>query len=284
MEQQGSPKVGINVSFSERAGDRVLNAIVDAFSPISESLGLLGDKIRVYRANSAIRTIERAKEIADEEGRPLELPHPKFFVPFIEAASLEDEDDDGLREKWAKLLSRAGQDPDSISYFARTVLSEISSAEAKLLDFLVQKGNALGCRDDEEYFAAIRRELDALHRAVESTVKQLESGAILGTQARHLMSEAVQRATRLHVPEWRFQTKSTAFPREMTISNSELGTVRFTADGFNKRYHHYQILESRNVISVSQSFNGPENFSGPLVWVTYYTLTTLGLGLARKLY
>ncbi len=65
-------------------------AIVEAFSPLTEALGTLGDRIRIYRQLSLMRSLRRAQEIAEEEHLPLKQPPLKFLVPFLEDCSLEE--------------------------------------------------------------------------------------------------------------------------------------------------------------------------------------------------
>ena len=43
------------------------NALVEIFSPVTELLGTVGDRVRVYRQVSLMRALKRAKEIAASE-------------------------------------------------------------------------------------------------------------------------------------------------------------------------------------------------------------------------
>jgi hypothetical protein len=84
------------------------NFLQRILGPVAEAIEFLSDKIRFYRFRSAIRTLERAKEITEASGiTPKELPL-KFLVPFLEDCSLEQEDSPFI-EQWAKLLSSASK-------------------------------------------------------------------------------------------------------------------------------------------------------------------------------
>jgi len=57
------------------------NALVEMFSPVTEALGALGDRVRIYRQISLLRSFKRAKAIASSEGlifdrAPVEVPRP----------------------------------------------------------------------------------------------------------------------------------------------------------------------------------------------------------------
>lgn len=112
-------------------------AITDTFSPVSELLGSIGDRVRVYRQTSLLRCLKKAQELAQEEGLVLNAPPLKFLVPFLEDCSLEDPEEDDLIEMWARLLTRASSDSGQVNTFFNRVLREISSNEARLLKYMI---------------------------------------------------------------------------------------------------------------------------------------------------
>jgi hypothetical protein len=89
-------------SLSEALG-RAVDVLVDAGSPFTEGLGLIGDHIRAHRYDVAIKITKRAKELASLTKRADNPPPLKFIMPFLEKASTELEDDE-LCELWARLL------------------------------------------------------------------------------------------------------------------------------------------------------------------------------------
>lgn len=117
-------------------GKEIAKSVCDLFSPLTELAGAIGDHIRVYRTLSVLKTLKRAKQIAQEEDLILETPPLKFLVPFLENASLEDENDDLLIELWAKLLVSSSSDfHGEYNLFIR-ILNELSPDEAKAFKYI----------------------------------------------------------------------------------------------------------------------------------------------------
>ncbi len=102
------------------------------FGPVSEAADLLSDKIRFVRFKTALKTIRRAKELAEEENLDLKQVPLKFLVPFLEQCSLEEEDSE-LIEQWARLLVSAATEYDVHHPAFVDILSQIGPNEAKLL-------------------------------------------------------------------------------------------------------------------------------------------------------
>lgn len=74
---------------------------------------------------------EYANKYAEKMGIEIKPTPPKFLLPFIEKASLEDDID--LQKKWAKLLVEAGKEYNSVYIQYANILSQISGEEAKVL-------------------------------------------------------------------------------------------------------------------------------------------------------
>lgn len=118
-------------------GKEIAKSVCDLFSPLTEIAGTIGDHIRIYRELSVLRTLKRAKEIAQEEGIVLNPPPLKFLIPFLENVSLEENSDDNqLIELWAKLLrSSAYNYKTEYNLFIR-ILNELSPTEAKVFHYI----------------------------------------------------------------------------------------------------------------------------------------------------
>ncbi|RWY82394.1 DUF4393 domain-containing protein [Rhizobium leguminosarum] len=127
-------KVEVDAKVGEQSSDKLIDAIVDAFSPATETLGLIGDAVRLARVSVAAKITNKAKQIAVENGLQLTTPPLKFLVPFYEKASLEDPADESLIDMWARLLtSAASQYQDRIARFT-SILAELGKTQADLLD------------------------------------------------------------------------------------------------------------------------------------------------------
>ncbi len=276
MTKQESKEKGVNITISERSTERVIDALLDAFSPITHGLGSLGDRIRVYRAVTLIKTLKRAKEIAHDNGYRLELPPPKFLIPYLEAASLEEECDADLQEKWARLLANAGAKPDSLSYYARAVLSELSAEEASLLDRLVQDCCVLKYDNSGAYLKDIGVKLKKAADAIDESVRRLESGELTGERAHRLMINAFEGVTALEVVGFAINTKSDAFQKPH-------GYASFSSPRFGDEYERILILEGRRIIDAGD-FHPPNVLTSNVLSIRHVSFTKLGFGVVRKLY
>ncbi len=152
------PPISVDASLKAEVGkeavEKLIDAIVDAFSPATESLGLLGDAVRLARVEVATAITRRAKAIADENKLRLKAPPLKFLVPFFEKASTENVEDGALVEMWARLLTSAGVDYQARHVRYTSILSEMSANQAVILDQIAHNfGGTIGVEvDPDELF------------------------------------------------------------------------------------------------------------------------------------
>lgn len=99
-----------------------------------------------FRAATLGTVCEFANKYASQLGVDIKPTPPKFLLPFIEKASLED--DDELKKKWAKLLVAAGNEYNPIHIQYSEILSQIGSDEAKLLKKIYDHQNKHGNKRD----------------------------------------------------------------------------------------------------------------------------------------
>jgi hypothetical protein len=86
MEAKERGKMAINLDIGIDGSGPIGKAIVDTFSPVSNLLGLIGDQVRVYRELTLRRTLQRARDIADDEGLPLTEPPVGFWPECLRLA------------------------------------------------------------------------------------------------------------------------------------------------------------------------------------------------------
>ena len=112
----------------------------------NESGQLIADQIRYLRWRIALNIVERAERISAEKNYAKNSVPTKFLVPFLEKASLQD-DDGLLSEMWSTLLAKARDDYKDryVSYV--DVLNTLSPTEASIL-------NAMWSSADDEIFSA----------------------------------------------------------------------------------------------------------------------------------
>lgn len=101
--------------------------------PAEELGGMLGDQLASWRYANAVRILESAEARLEKSDTSRHQIDPKFFFPFIERASLED--NETLSELWVGLLtSAATKDVERAGY--TRILSDLEVLDAKILDRL----------------------------------------------------------------------------------------------------------------------------------------------------
>ena len=138
----GSP-IKVDAKIGEASTDKLVDAVVDAFSPATEVMGLIGDVVRLARVEVAAAITRRAKIIADTQGMRLNAPPIKFLIPFFEKASTEDSNDENLMEMWSQLLTAAGSKYDARYLRFTSILSELSSSQARILNGIARNYNGV---------------------------------------------------------------------------------------------------------------------------------------------
>lgn len=73
-------------------------SIVDALSPFTNALGLLGDRIHLARRVNVLKAAKRAKSQLAAEGIFEGNVPPKILLPWMEGVSLELDDDETLQK------------------------------------------------------------------------------------------------------------------------------------------------------------------------------------------
>lgn len=129
-------KVNVEVQVGEESTKELVKVLTDLLSPASETLGALGDQFRFYRVNSALRAFKKTKDLAEKTGTRLCSPPVKFLVPFIEEASLE-EDNSEITDLWAELLFSAGRQYSDYHRSFIGAIKELTPTSAKLLKAMI---------------------------------------------------------------------------------------------------------------------------------------------------
>lgn len=120
---------GVDVSSKGEGTSRLVNAICDLGSPFTETAGLLGDVVRTYRQDNAIKALEKTKMLADENGVVLQPTTPKFLFDWIERVSLEE--DEALSSMWAALLVSECLETHPNNFLFKRFLSDITQQHAE---------------------------------------------------------------------------------------------------------------------------------------------------------
>ncbi len=97
-----------------------------------ESGQAIADQLHFFRWRAAMKIIERAKRYAEEKGLSASDVPLRFLVPFLEQASLQEEDSQ-LSEMWSALLANARDEYKDRYVSFLSILSALSPAEAAAL-------------------------------------------------------------------------------------------------------------------------------------------------------
>lgn len=130
----------ISVSVPEDVTRAKAEAFLDAISPLTQGLGLIGDwigdkreRLKLHRLQSLEKIANKARaQVEQQQVEPKPIP-VKALIPILDRASLEEADDETLTDAWAALIASASleYDPEVIA-FSR-VLSELSPRECLIL-------------------------------------------------------------------------------------------------------------------------------------------------------
>jgi hypothetical protein len=144
-----SVKVDIKTEVPSTSSGRALDALTDILRPISESLGYVGDQIQLRRQNTLLEIARRAKQRIEETGKAaLPIP-PKFFLPLLEKASLEDIDDETLMSMWANLIATASTENVQMLGQYINILANVVPKQVQILDTML--GSDGGSPDDASH-------------------------------------------------------------------------------------------------------------------------------------
>lgn len=74
--------------------------------PFQDAVGLLGDRLKLYRYQNQVVIMDKVNKTLDERGVSKTKPiPPKFAIPIMEYASLEE--DESLQDMWCNLIANS---------------------------------------------------------------------------------------------------------------------------------------------------------------------------------
>jgi hypothetical protein len=128
----------IEIPVSKRDTARVVDAVLDLFSPLTETFGTIGDHVRLYRTRSVLQALAETKRLAEASGIKLKQPPLKFLIPYLEGVSKEDGEDRGLRSMWANLLLQASAEDSKAHPLLVEILDRMTSKDAIYLEKIIR--------------------------------------------------------------------------------------------------------------------------------------------------
>jgi len=115
------------------AASSATDALLSVLSPFTNASGYIGDRFADARRTAAIKSASKAAKLLKAEGIVKGDVPPKILLPWLDGASLEQ--DDALQDAWAGLLARAVKSSDAVNVSYIETLKRLGKREAELLAF-----------------------------------------------------------------------------------------------------------------------------------------------------
>jgi hypothetical protein len=112
----------------EPVGDVMKRIAGPLADEIGESLALIA---RPYRIALSVKMFQKTQRMLKEAGLPAQPVPPRLFLPMLEAASIENDED--LHTKWSALLANAASS-DKVHPSYIEILKQLTPDDARLLD------------------------------------------------------------------------------------------------------------------------------------------------------
>ncbi len=243
-----SAKLEATTEIPSDASGRAVHALVDAISPFTETMGLLGDQIRAVRTRRAEERLKIAARELKAEGRTINSVPDSFLLPWVERTS-QDEGEDGLSEAWINLLKSA-----SVGFQPRMkafpgILSELTADDVKFLDQI--------CNSDVYRDAEIVEAINQHLRGLQEALGEVRNPVV----DKDRLSKAFEKSGLY------FATKS------HEVSGGFSGSIYRNSDAYDKLGSGLSVLEKNGLVI---SFTEVIHTGSIRQDVTYIRLTRLG--------
>ena len=269
---EDEPRSGVSVELAAKATlevkaeipkestGRLIDALVDIIRPFTEARGLKADILRLQRVEVAHEIAKMAKRTAELEEIELKPPPTKFLAPFLEQASLEDEDTE-LHARWAALLLSASTNYEARHLTFIDLLSRMSSQELAVLEEV--------CADDS---------LFPLTMYPDGHIQQNHRAAEKGSYLFNIRDSTKDKVRQLF-PEFISTTKLT-YGRVMHVTIGGLADMQDLYTDFggpmSQKYASLEILERERLVEFSRVRG-----RGAAAEVAYFSVTNLGVDFVR---
>ncbi len=125
----------INAPLAKKALGSVDALLQRIAGPLADEIGdSLAIIARPYRIRLSLKMFQKTQRMLEESGISPQAVPPRLFLPMMEAASIEKDED--LHTRWAALLANAATSTDVVHPSYIEVLKQLTSVEARLLDAL----------------------------------------------------------------------------------------------------------------------------------------------------
>lgn len=170
-------KLGITtIEAAEKMGG-FFSKVLD--EPITEAVGIIGDKLKFMRWQRKLRIVDEVNEILDQKGVTSTRPiPPKLAIPILEQACLEENDE--LQDLWCNLIANS-LDPNfkaEIRYAFIEIIKSMTSLDAKILKYIYETteetNKTTNFRDHPVDFFRIKDGMNASNVETELSLNNLQ--------------------------------------------------------------------------------------------------------------
>lgn len=139
------PEEVVEISKALEPAARHLMTAVTGSKTAAELDTWLAAMIGGWRIRTQLKVLAKTEERVKAAGLPAGSVPIKLLVPLLEAASLEDEDDEEMTDLWANMLASAATNVAAVPTTLPGLLKQLEPVEARALDTLVDdRGGAQG--------------------------------------------------------------------------------------------------------------------------------------------
>ncbi len=136
----------------EKGTREVRTFIYDIFGPSGKVIGKVLANYIEYQAENLFNVLKKTKEKIEDRGADnYEPPNPKFAIPLLEKASLED--DEYIQEMWAEMLVSSTEDNFKMYYIY--ILSELDKKSLEFLSYIRETGELITTKGLSNDWAAL---------------------------------------------------------------------------------------------------------------------------------
>jgi hypothetical protein len=124
-----------NTELAKLALEPITDMLKRIAGPLADEIGeSLGVVARHYRFRLGVKMLQKTQRMLREAGITPQAVPPRLFLPILENASIQDDED--LHTRWAALLANAATSPKSVHPSYIEILKQLDPQDAALLDKL----------------------------------------------------------------------------------------------------------------------------------------------------
>jgi len=190
MDTEGKGhKINITSTVAEKGLEIATQFLNKLITPAIEEVGLLvKDKITIWRFSNQVKMLNKAKNICTKNNISTKAISLKILVPLLENASLEE--DEGLMDKWAILLSNLVDSEKNITnHVFPYILGQISLTEFTSLE--------QNCIEKKQQIKQVKNQLYQILKDKSNIISQLKTNISLLTEE----IEELKKTLRPYSPE-----------------------------------------------------------------------------------